>query len=116
MNLPCLVSPRQKKVADFLEQISAPSLTMAKENVLGDVAKLEDFHTCLQYLKQVLLLQKARNTEASMISTVGTKSYPQGGGGHAGDRGCKKKQKVSAIDTKHHEKAEWFKLPQADRD
>jgi hypothetical protein len=63
-----------KKVADFLEQISAPSLTMVKENVLHDVAKLEDFHTCQQYLKQVLLSQKARNTAASTIVAVGTKS------------------------------------------
>jgi hypothetical protein len=48
-------------VADFLEQISAPSLTTAKENVIGDVAKLEDFHTCQQYLKQVLLSQNAHD-------------------------------------------------------
>jgi hypothetical protein len=105
-----------KKEADFLEQISAPLLTTAKENILGDVAKLEDFPTGQQYLKQVLLPQKAWNTAASMIYAVGTKSNRRGCGGNAGDSGRKKKQKVSAIDTRHRKKAEFFKLPQADKD
>jgi hypothetical protein len=56
-------------------------------------------------LKQVLLPQKARNTAASTISAVGLKSTCRGNGGR------KKNQKFSAIDTKHCEKTEWFKLP-----
>jgi hypothetical protein len=70
-----------KKVLDFLEQISAPLLATAKENVLGDLAKLENFHACQQYLKQVLLSQKARNTASSTIAAVSTKKKGRNGGG-----------------------------------
>jgi hypothetical protein len=49
-----------KKVTDFLAGITAPSLSStAKENVIGDVTKLENFDACQQYTKQILLAQKA---------------------------------------------------------
>jgi hypothetical protein len=48
-----------KKVTNFLAGITTPSLSTAKENVIGDVAKLENFDACQQYMKQILLAQKA---------------------------------------------------------
>jgi hypothetical protein len=36
-----------KKVTDFLAGITAPSLSTAKENIIGDVAKIENFDACL---------------------------------------------------------------------
>jgi hypothetical protein len=46
---------KSKKVTNFLAGITAPSLTTAKENVIGDVTKLENFDACQQYMKQILL-------------------------------------------------------------
>jgi hypothetical protein len=80
-----------KKVTDFLAGITAPSLTTAKENVIGDVTKLENFDACQQYMKQILLAQKARKGSSTMIFAVNTNnrsSNPTQGGGK------KKKQKL----------------------
>jgi hypothetical protein len=105
-----------KKVSDFLEQISAPSLATAKENVLGDLVKLENFQACQQYLKQVLLSQKARNTASSTIAAVGTKKKGGKGSGGGGASKRKGKRKVSAIKTSHYVNDDWFKLPKETRD
>jgi hypothetical protein len=96
-----------KKVSDFFEQISAPSLATAKENVLVDLAKLENFHACQQYLKQVLLSQTARTMASSTIASVGTKKKGRNGGGGKGSGGggaSKRngKRKVSALKTSHY--------------
>jgi hypothetical protein len=42
-------------VTDFLASFTAPSLSMAKENAIGDVTKLENFDQ--QCMTQVLLAQ-----------------------------------------------------------
>jgi hypothetical protein len=46
LTLLCEPVSETKKVSDFLEQLSDPSLATAKENVLGDLARLENFHAC----------------------------------------------------------------------
>jgi hypothetical protein len=62
-----------KKVIDFLAGITAPSLSTAKENVIGDVNKLENFDACQKYMTQILLAQKARKQgPSSTISAVNT--------------------------------------------
>jgi hypothetical protein len=61
-----------KKVTDFLAGITAPLLTTAKENAIGDVSKLENFDACQQYMKQMLLAQKARKGSSSTILAVNT--------------------------------------------
>jgi hypothetical protein len=75
---------KSKKVTNFLAGITAPSLTTAKENVIGDVTKLENFDACQQYMKQILLAQKARKGSSTTISAVNTnicRSNPTQGGG-----------------------------------
>jgi hypothetical protein len=93
-----------KKVTDFPAGITTPSLTTAKENVIGDVTKLENFDACQQYMKQILLAQKEHKGSSTMISAVNTsncRSNPTQGGGK------KKKQKTSSSLTKHYTVEEW---------
>jgi hypothetical protein len=74
-------------------------LSTAKENVIGDVAKLENFDACQQYMKQILLAQKAQKGSSNMISAVNTNNHctnPTQGGGK------KEKQKTSSALTKHY--------------
>jgi hypothetical protein len=61
-----------KKVTNFLAFISATSLSTAKENVIGHVTKLENFHTGQQYMKQILLSQKACKGPSNTILAVNT--------------------------------------------
>jgi hypothetical protein len=101
-----------KKVTDFLAGTTAPSLSTAKENVIGDVAKLENFDACQQYMKQILLAQKARKGSSNMISAVNTNNRhtnPTQGGGK------RKKQKTSPALTKHYTAEEWAKLSVEER-
>jgi hypothetical protein len=96
-----------KKVIDFLAGITAPSLSTTKENVIGDVTKLENFDVCQQYLKQILLAQKAckgPSTTISSVNTINCDTNPTQGGGK------KKKQKTSSTLTKHYTAEEWGKL------
>jgi hypothetical protein len=82
-------------------------LTTAKENVIVDVTKFENFDACQQYMKQILLAQKARKGSSTTISAVNTnnhRSNPTQGGGK------KKKQKTSSSLTKHYTAEEWGKL------
>jgi hypothetical protein len=60
MSWSCLVNfSESKKVTDFLAGTTAPSPMTAKENVIGDVTKLENFHACQQYFKQILYAHEA---------------------------------------------------------
>jgi hypothetical protein len=94
-----------------------------RKNVLGDLAKLENFHACQQYWKQVLLSQKTRNMASSTIAAVGTKKKGLNGGGGKGSGGGgggaskqKGKRKISATKTSHYVNDDWFKLPKETRD
>jgi hypothetical protein len=82
-------------------------LATAKENVIGDVAKLEKFDACQQYMKQILLAQKANTISA--INTNNRRTNPRQGGGK------KKKQKTSSALTKHYTAEEWGKLSVEER-
>jgi hypothetical protein len=60
----------ESKVTNFIAGITAPLLSTAKENVIGDVKKLEDFNAFQQYMQQILLAQKARKGPSTMISNT----------------------------------------------
>jgi hypothetical protein len=61
-----------KMITDFLAGITAPSLMTAKENVIGDMTKLEKFDACQQYFKQILLAHKARKGGSATDAAVNT--------------------------------------------
>jgi hypothetical protein len=87
-------------------------LSTAKENVIGDLTKLEDFNACQQYMKQILLAQKAREGPSTTIPVVDTNNRctkPTQGGGK------KKKRKTSSALTKHYTAEEWGMLAVEER-
>lgn len=43
--------PETKKVTDFLAGITDPRLSNAKNLILGDAQRLQDFESCQQYMK-----------------------------------------------------------------
>jgi hypothetical protein len=94
-----------KKVADFLERISAPSLMTAKENVLGDNDKLQDFLHCQQYRTQVRLSLKEQKVTTTSSAAVATTSCWSNNNSNGGQK--KKIQKVSSVLTKHYTANEW---------
>jgi hypothetical protein len=46
--------PETKQVTDFLAGITDTHLTNAKDLILGDIQKLQDFEACHQYLKSLV--------------------------------------------------------------
>jgi len=46
--------PEAKKVTDFLSGITDPRLSNAKDLILGDPQKLQNFELCQQYLKTLV--------------------------------------------------------------
>jgi hypothetical protein len=62
------------KVTDLIAGTAA-FLSTAKENVIGDITKLENFEVYQQYMKQILLTQKAHKGSSNTIATVKTKNH-----------------------------------------
>jgi hypothetical protein len=70
------VAPESKKVTNFLKGILDPHLTVGKQIVLGDPAKMGNFELCQQYLGTLI-----QNTNAQSKSERNVSSANTGGGG-----------------------------------
>ena len=67
--------PETKKVTDFLRGIADPSLNAGLANVYGDVAKLQSFEACQQYLSTIVASTNVhkRNLQAARgVAGLGT--------------------------------------------
>jgi hypothetical protein len=74
--------PETKKVTDFLGGIADPSLNAGLANVYGDVAKLQSFEACQQYLSTIVASTNVhkRNLNATR-GVAGLHGNPDDGGG-----------------------------------
>ena len=69
--------PETKKVTDFLSGITDPRLMNAKDLVLGDPVKLQNFEACQQYLKTLVYNKATQDKHERNIS--GLITDPKGG-------------------------------------
>ena len=111
--------PETKKVTDFLSGITDPRLSNAKDLILGDAAKLQDFEVCQQYLKTLIHNKSTQEKHDRHIAVVSGMN-PAGGkpGGKKGnkERGKRKVEKPKDLLTRNYTKEEWFKLPVEQRE
>jgi hypothetical protein len=113
--------PETKKVTDFLSGITDPRLNNSKDVILGNVAKLQDFEACQQYLKTLIFNKSTQDKHERHIASV--HSPHEGGRQRGGKRkGGKQKtteggkQKTTEGLTKNYTKEEWFKLSAEQRE
>jgi hypothetical protein len=74
--------PETKKVTDFLGGIADPSLNTGLANVYGDIAKLQSFEACQQYLSTIVASTNVhkRNLNATRgVAGLGTDDDGRGG-------------------------------------
>jgi hypothetical protein len=111
--------PETKKVTDFLSGITDSKLANAKDLILGDAAKLQDFEVCQQYLKTLIHNKSTQEKHDRHISAVAG-FIPDGGklGGKKGkkEKGKRKGEKSKDLLTKNYTKEEWFKLSAEQRE
>jgi hypothetical protein len=62
--------PETKKVADFLAGITDPRLSNAKDLILGDAQRLQDFESCQQYLKTLISNKTTQEKHERQISGI----------------------------------------------
>lgn len=105
--------PETKKVTDFLSGITDPRLNNSKDVILGDVAKLQDFEACQQYLKTLVFNKSTQDKHERHIAGVHS---PHDGGKQRGTKRKGGKQKPTEGLTKNYTKEEWFKLSAEQRE
>jgi hypothetical protein len=101
--------PETKKVTDFLAGIGDPKLANAKDLILGDLAKLQNFEACQQCLKTLVYNKATQDKHERQISGVSnTKAVKR-----QGKRGNNQKGDISS---RSYSKEEWAKLTEEQRD
>jgi len=108
--------PETKKVTDFLAEITDSRLGNAKDLILGDPNKLQNFEACQQYLKTLVYNKTTQEKHERQIS--GDQLQQGQGKGKGGDGKSKNtngKRSSDGIDdskvvAKQYTRAEWFKL------
>ncbi len=104
--------PDTKKVTDFLAGITDPRLSNAKDTVLGDVAKLQNFEECQQYFQTLVFNKSTQDKHERNVSGL-TGDIPKG---NAKKEGGKKHNKPhNEISVRSYSEAEWKKLMDAQR-
>jgi len=96
--------PESKKVTDFLNGITDPTMHAAIVFINGDMTKLNDFDACQQYLSSLVAntaTQKASSRNRRSVASTNTK-----GKGAKGGRGSPSKKVID----KYYSDAEWKKL------
>ena len=96
--------PETKKVTDFLSGITDPRLNNSKDVILGDVAKLQDFEACQQYLKTLVFNKSKHERHIAGVHS------PHDGGKQRGTKHKGGKHKPTKGSTKNYTKEEWFML------
>jgi len=106
----------EKKVTDFLSNITDPLLSSAKDAVLGDPVKSQNFEACQQYLKSVLLLKKSTSTEVEKRS-LGSMNQKRTNKHNKGKGKSQKGKRKDAprIHGGHHDKEKWESLTPDER-
>jgi hypothetical protein len=107
--------PETKKVTDFLAGITDSRLSNAKDLILGDPDKLQNFEACQQYLKTLVYNKVTQEKHERQISGI---HQDQGkfkdDGGKLKNRGGKRKGGGVIDDGKvvarQYTRAKWFKL------
>jgi hypothetical protein len=106
--------PETKKVTDFLAGITDPRLSNAKDLILGDVQKLQNFEACQQYLKMLVYNKTTQEKHKRQVSGVHQRKV-------VGDRGPKSekdqssKTQASGVSARTYSKEEWSKLTDDER-
>jgi hypothetical protein len=101
--------PETKKVTDFLAGIGDPKLANAKDLILGDPAKLQNFEACQHYLKTLVYNKATQDKHERQISGVSNTKT----GKRQGKRGNQQKGDISS---RSYSKEEWAKLTEEQRD
>jgi hypothetical protein len=93
--------PETKKVTDFLAGITDARLSNAKDLILGDAQKLQDFELCQQYLKTLVYNKTTQEKHERQISVR-----------HTGE-GTQKSEEVT---DRTYSQEEWSKLTPGERE
>jgi hypothetical protein len=102
--------PETKKVTDFLAGILDPRLSGAKDLVLGDAQKLQDFESCQQYFKTLVYNKTTQEHHERQISGL-KKKQPNGSNKHPVDE-----DKQLNVTARTYSREEWNKLTNEQRD
>jgi hypothetical protein len=114
--------PETKKVTDFLAGISDPRLSNAKDLILGDPDKLQNFEACQQYLKTLVYNKATQEKHERQISglafnqdqnfgkTSDAKNNKQPGKGKGKRSGGADGAGGNKVEARQYTRAEWFKL------
>jgi hypothetical protein len=99
--------PETKKVTDFLAGITDPCLSNAKDLILGDAQKLQDFESCQQYLMTLVYNKTTQEKHERQVSGV-CQAKTAGGWGHKNEGG--KDPQAPGITARTYSQEEWSKL------
>jgi len=108
--------PETKKVTDFLAEITDSRLGNAKDLILGDPNKLQNFEACQQYLKTLVYNKTTQEKHERQISGAQLQQgQGKGKGGDGKSKNTNGKRSSDGIDdskvvAKQYTRAEWFKL------
>jgi hypothetical protein len=105
-----------KKVTDFLAGITDPRLSNAKDLILGDAQKLQDFESCQQYLKTLIynkVTQEKHERQVSGIRQDNSTSYK---GRRIEEDGKHTSSGSSNVTARTYTQEEWSKLTSEERE
>jgi hypothetical protein len=108
--------PETKKVTDFLAGITDPRLSNAKDLILGDAQRLQDFESCQQYLKTLIFNKTTQEKHERQIS--GIKQGKQSGsykGRRLNAPGGETPGKGDEVSARTYTQEEWSKLTDGER-
>jgi hypothetical protein len=106
--------PETKKVTDFLAGITDPRLSNAKDLILGDAQRLQDFESCQQYLK--MLIYNKMTQEKHERQVLGTQQGKQNSyKGRWVDTDRSKSPQSKDVTARTYTQGEWGKLTDEER-
>jgi hypothetical protein len=100
--------PETKKVNDFLAGFTDPCLSGAKDLVLGDAQKLQDFESCQQYFKTLVYNKTTQEHHEHQIS--GLKQV------NSNNKRVHTEDKQQEITSRTYSREEWSKLSNEQRE
>jgi hypothetical protein len=98
--------PETKKVTDFLAGITDSRLSNAKDLILGDVQKLQNFEVCQQYLKTLVYNKSTQEKHERQISGIDR----QRDGGKSRRLSGDSSNRPSGITARTYTREEWLRL------
>jgi len=104
--------PETKKVTDFLAGITDARLSNAKDLILGDTQKLQNFELCQQYLKTLVYNKSTQEKHERQVSGLGRQS---GVGKHRRTEG-ESSEKGGTVTARTYTQEEWSNLTKDERE